>query len=693
MKNNIFRPVSIWKSAIMLLPDNSFFELLRSVFGTIKTPFNKQQLVNDLEAFFLRQDIQQAVYSYIDETDAKIITSIAVLNEPSQKDLEHFFEGEFNDAQLSDIIVNLEERFILYRIEEIKEPNKTFSDTKVFSLNPVLKKILLPIVSDTSKLFSFYPIPQKTAKSLSPQQIIDDRLLAALYSFASCVDPFFKEDDICHRKTINMAKTIFPNIKLQEVIGSLQILGLFFRDDTSLVPDKKRFDDFGAAAYSELTAIDRKIYIAAAMFVYNQYKPSFDLLPPLFKTRIKETACFISEFLAIIKPQRLYPQDTLYKYFLYLEKKLKVKYYSLDTLLDILERTDLLLQYENKTWAAKIHETNPANDNLSETNNSVPVIANDSGFSFIVYPEISFADAVALASILKICETGSIVRFEIDKNFAIRAFDNKITANTIIELLNRLSCNRINETVFWNFTDWEKRYGKVSLKKGIILTLSKEYQYLLDTKKLAGLIIETLAPGIYLLPENSLKEATEALQNAGADIVLQPQRILPGSVHVTNQYPKISAAEPHIEKLETPGSKPFKEAQDDLKAVFHTVLDSTKKDKSIKAELAARIDRKMILCEAQIKEAIIPYEKLEAKLLDYSGKVNIAKLALQQRDPLEVVFLENKDTEKHLFGIPVLLMKDKNDKLNLTLNCEDTYHKIPISKISLLRRIKKSIFA
>ena len=115
---NIFRPIEFWKSAVMTMPDTSFFELLRSVFGKIKTPFNKQQLIKDLEIFLLREDIQKTIAGYIDENDAKIIAAVALFCEPVPEDLENFFSGELSYTRLQDIIVNLEERFILYRFSE-----------------------------------------------------------------------------------------------------------------------------------------------------------------------------------------------------------------------------------------------------------------------------------------------------------------------------------------------------------------------------------------------------------------------------------------------------------------------------------------------------------------------------------------------------------------------------------------------
>jgi len=54
-----FRPVDHWKSAIMSLPEGNFFELLRSVFGNIKTPFSKHKLLEDLFAFLSKKKIEK----------------------------------------------------------------------------------------------------------------------------------------------------------------------------------------------------------------------------------------------------------------------------------------------------------------------------------------------------------------------------------------------------------------------------------------------------------------------------------------------------------------------------------------------------------------------------------------------------------------------------------------------------------
>jgi hypothetical protein len=110
-----------------------------------------------------------------------------------------------------------------------------------------------------------------------------------------------------------------------------------------------------------------------------------------------------------------------------------------------------------------------------------------------------------------------------------------------------------------------------------------------------------------------------------------------------------------------------------------------------RAELSARINRRLVLCEAQLKEASIRYEKLEARHLDYMGKQNIAKQAIAQQSPVEIVWPAGSG--ESIFGIPRALEKEEGDLiLIVVLSGSDDVMRIPLAKISLLRRIKKSIF-
>ena len=672
---DVFRSVEFWKSAIMTMPDNSFFELLRSVFGKIKTPFKKQQLINDLEAFLLREDIQKAISAYIDQNDAKVIAAVALFGEPVPTDLESFFAGELSFAQLQDIVVNLEERFILYRFLEEKVSR--------LALNPVMEQALLPFVTDTRELFPAVPETETASESSSYATILNDRILAGLLSFVSQEDPLFRTEGVIRKRVIEAGKNCFPGIDLKQVLGSLQVLGLFYADEDRLVPDKKRFDDFGL-----LSARERMEYCSAALLVYSALKPPTEILPPLFRGRVREITNFIHCFLDSLETGLLYSERTLKRLMEILKVKIDAGITS-GIMLETLEKTGLVV-----TVSPELKKIGGIAQNTTIKQDG-QFIAIDSGSSILVYPEISYADAIALASFLNIREAGAVVRFELERDSAVRAFDNNINADEIVELLKRLSGGRVDDSLVWNLKDWEKRYGEVSLKKGVVLSLSEDRRYLTETISLAGMIKETLAPGLYLLDETAMNDAAAALHSAGIDIIAR--RSHEKSRPAASMYSHFPSPSSHeiFEKLPTTAVNSVSKTDHaaTLTANFHAILKKMPLGETERAELSARIDRRLVLCETQLKEANLRYEKLEARHMDYAGKQNIARQAMAQQSPVEIVWPGKEKNGERIFGIPKALEKEGGELVLVILPAgKEEVMRIPLGKISLLRRIKKSIF-
>jgi len=741
MKDTFLRSVSFWKSACISMPDNSFFELLRSVFGKIKTPFNKQQLLNDLEKFLLREDIQKTIAAYIDEKDAKIIAAIALFGEPAPDQLESFFSSDYSYTQLQDIIVNMEERFIVYRFIE----EKSYPFCSRLALNPLLKNILMPFTTDISNLFPSFNSSNKKDISQDRKIIFNDLLLAGMISFSSQWQPFYKSEGI-RKKVIEAGKVCFPEIDLNKIIGSLLMLGLFYIYNDNLFFDKKRIDEF-----SSLSECERKEYYAASLSIYKEIFPEklsnhTEILPPLYRNRIRETVNLTHSVFNALNTDKQYPEETLKRIIEIIKSQNLIKI-NTAVLIDSMEKTGLIEPccsgakttdntVKNKKTLFKTNTRNKTTDNeITQTVDahtvSNAVIAFDSGFSILVYPEINFKDAIKLSTFMNLKEFSSkahtVSRFELDRDSVIRAFNNNINTDEIISLLDRLSGKKTDDTLIWNLKDWEKRYGEVSLNKGVILKLSEEHRYLTETTPLSELIIETLAPGLYLLDENATEEVTEALRNTGIDIIAQQHKTHiikkreneKHSLHIYNKnFPTPSSFAlkdifPIDESSTTDknnGSN-IQPTADQQTKIFHAILKNLPMSDSERKELSARIERRLVLCEMQLKETDIRYEKTEARHMDYSGKQNIAKQAISQQSPVEIVWIKQQRTqlkqnnetidEDKIYGIPKALEKEGNElflviipetKDNIQQTPQQEVLRIPLAKISLLRRIKKSIF-
>jgi hypothetical protein len=731
-----FRPVDHWKSAIMSLPEGNFFELLRSVFGNIKTPFSKHKLMEDLFAFLSKKENRKTIAAFIGEQDHKVIAATALLNEPETGNLEKFFAGEMTVAELHAVIINLEERLILYRFRDEK--------CQRLALNPVLEEVLSPFIADTRLLFRSIPMESADETVATPQAacqpyyISDPRIMAALFTFIIEEEELFKTETgtevkrsslqetpipELRKKVLDSAKKTFPDLDFELAVNNLIQLGLFRHTDRYLIPNSEKITE-----YSELSDAERQEYWAAGLYIcfretekkaHNSHSSMDDFAFSFSWNRLRMIASFIHRFRSLLDPGRIYPELTLRRLWELLETQTEGMAKLWPSFLAVMEKTDLIKAKklaesgkEETYWRIPLEA--PKKHLSTE-----PVIAMDTAFTFILYPEISFADALALSAFCSIKEcAGTLISFELTSKSAVRGFDQGLEANAMMELLGRLSENRLDPNLDWTLKEWEKRYTGVSIHQGIVLTLTEDNRYLAKAGPVSHLIGKTLAPGVYLLSTEERSTVVRALRRAGIDIVAQPPEDggsgrLRGGGSFRNSFPHLysSDADEYGLAYSFPGadkettlpstSTVYGDTASDqgasIKGKFHEVLDRMKITKQERDELLARIERGLVLNEAQLESTSVRYEKLEARGLDYTGKTTIAKQAIETGSLLEITWPGRDGEPNSTIGIPQTIEKKEGENilvLRTSGNSENAARvlKIPIGKISLLRRIKQSIF-
>jgi hypothetical protein len=709
-----FRALEDWKSALLTLPDSSYFELMRSVFGNIKTPFNKQRLAEDLESFLSKKDIQEAIAAYIDESDARIIAAIATLEEPVAEELETFFAGELSYAELNSILLNLEERLVLYRFQDKRAAN----GQRRLSLNPLLEPVLSPIVDNSSVLFSSEPVSAE--QDAAVQRVWDDRVLASLFAFAAGESEFFKLEGGIRKKVLDDGKNLFAGLDFESLVGGLQVLGLLRQSAEGyargLIPDKSKLRRFTVLSYSE-----RREYLAAGICAGRNI--SRTELSLYSRSRVQALAGFIRAFMGLLKTDRQYPKSTLVRLADMLERSgLGIRSERLgstvldqngnrpgvldffDSILEALRIAGLLCVGSRIGYFRSV----PGEDCAAVE--GAAVIAMDTAFSCILYPEISFADALSLASFSMVRETGAAVRFELTRESVVRGFDLGLDAACMIALLDRLSGNQVEQNLRWTMKDWETRYSGVSLFQGIVLTLAEDRRYLVEAAPVASLIRRTLAPGVYLLSADEKTGALQALRDAGIDIVAQPSLSKPPGVVADEAgnggpslFPRLESASPMVRDKSMPdmrgeitpaGSLPPDGSRSGrYKERFRLALEKMSLPKGERDELSARIERRLILSESQLVAVPARYEKLEARGLDYVGKTSIVKQAIASKQLIEIVWSGQQGDLNRAVGLPHALEKNGGETLLVLKPVPpDDPIRLPLGKISLLRRIKQSIF-
>ncbi|MDR2304903.1 MAG: hypothetical protein LBE10_09995 [Treponema sp.] len=700
-----FKSIGDWKSALLTLHEGAFFELMRSVFGKIETPFNKQRLVEDLAAFLSRPDIQETMGAYIGEEEALLIAAVGLLDFPRPEDLDNFFDGGFSFSRLQDLILNMEERFILYRFRD--------EGISRLALNPVLEKLLGPWVENHDILF---PEEQSDAETVweDPPLLAAPGVLAGFIAYVREDPHFFKTEGEFRKLVFERLSGIFPGLSVESLYTTAFLLGLLRRDGGDLYPDEKRL-----SAFALLEERDRKLYFVAAASLGESLRTDGSFEPEyLYRGRIRSLALLLNRFLSTFEEGRIYPLKTLKRKWFICEKEAenRKELPGFDSIFGSLLAVGLFSSQESGFRFCR---------NRTEKHDERIVF--DSPLSFVLYPGVSIADALKLASFCSIAKGGPVSRFKLDRESVLRGFNRGVEADAMIELLGRLSGNRLDESLIWNLRDWERRSAEVSLYQGVVLRLSEERRYLAETGPLSSLAAKTLAPGIYLLREDvagraGIEAAAEALAKAGVDLVAVPeiqtaeQQDPPLEVFPSLGNRIQNAGE--ASRGETAQAVPPQDGEK-IKEKYRYFLERKKLPEEQREELLKRIERKLIINESQLSEAHFRPEKNEVRGLDYAGKANILKQAIVSGSLVEVTWPHPEFGISKTLGFPEALEKSGSDSVlvlkphsggsfgrepygetsgTVRAPAEDPGGRaeslrIPIAKISLLRRIKKSIYS
>jgi hypothetical protein len=198
------------------------------------------------------------------------------------------------------------------------------------------------------------------------------------------------------------------------------------------------------------------------------------------------------------------------------------------------------------------------------------------------------------------------------------------------------------------------------------------------------------------------------------DIIAQPASAEGGRMSLASRYfPHLetSAPGPVFSVISSAAQSGIKRQPSPVQERFRRQLKDLHLSKAERDELSARIERRLVLSDAQLEGASIRHEKLEARGLDYVGKSVIAKQAIASGSLLEVSWpraggginqtrgipsgLEKKEGESVLVLKPVFKDDDNQGKELAGLPAAEFSAgeiRLPLGRISLLRRIKQSIF-
>lgn len=735
------------------MDEPGFFGLMRLYLGEIKTPYNKQKLIEALTSFLHKEENRRVLIKLLSREELMIIGAVLYIPFCTKEKTAAFFSPTFSFAFLHNAFLNLEERLILFRrkdAENVKE---------YFDVNPLLLSDIEPLINADLLFPQAHPVCQVSADpeafcraegtdvpAVCERHFLSARLLASWFAFTAENPDCCRSDGSFKKKTYELVGLRFPEISadfLQKMHKALLNLSLFrkkeFGRETLFEPDFAKWKSFAL-----LAPLSRASYIAAAFCLADCSSAPYGVP----RDELQKTAVLVRDFLLLMPRDGLSRQNAQRLLFLLKERQGEfpqkenrfrrlLRENCAGTAADISETgetlkpetlADALILFgllqgsatgknraeKNRDEAFEVFTVNAelnfgpppcGEEQKNEEENSANSISINAGFSITVLKELPLSVFIELASCTELESCAVVASFRITKAASLRAFAGGAKPEGIESLLKKTASHELPQNLLFSLRDWYGLYSSGSLFKGYVLQVADDKRVLVENNpSLAPHIRIMLSPGVYLLDFLNDDEAFETIRKSGLEFI--------GGLKNSE-----SGIEPlPFERLEK--NAHFSGGTDGLDVLFakkSTNADSVKNDefcekhlrqmetelekmnlpKEQKEELLLRINRKTIVHSAQLRSDSVRPEKTEAFGMDFLGKIHVLESAIAFSDLVEI-----NSAGGIVTGFPVKIEKSAGDAV-LVLQSDDVKNadikngtesqKISVAQARSVKRIRSSV--
>ncbi|ULQ58844.1 hypothetical protein K7I13_09900 [Brucepastera parasyntrophica] len=515
-----------WQESLLQLSDKYFFDLVRLYLGAVKTPYNKQRLVEELTDFLRKKKIRYCLLVSLDNFDLLILSAISELPYPTLEKISAFFSGSYTYSEIHERILNLEERLIIFRENEVY--------TRAYALNPVLANDILPLL-DPENLIP----PAVIDQPFLSQLLFDDLTLTALLSLFLHTEIAVTGDGSLRKKNIDLIKQVFPqfaeNIEnFLLIIKALQQLGLLAQQEDRLAANVSQWKAFAFLSFEE-----RLAYIAAAA----DGNFSRDIL--------QQRAQQFRTFLAECVPGARYKKETIDRMIFLLAEKSALSGLSaprgrLASMLQENRKAPVNTSSESSRMSyidiALLFGYLDERDGLITVNtalfqrppdapekNAASKLVVSPAFTITLMPGFTLSEMIDLACCAEIRSLQTVAQFELTKTSCINAFYLGENAEKLVKTLQEKSEQPLPGNVVFSIQDWYRGFSSAALFQGFVLSIDESRRTVFENNPYFNRFVrETLAPGVYLLEAESKEDLKEFFDAAGLNFLQTKAASSPG---------------------------------------------------------------------------------------------------------------------------------------------------------------------
>ncbi|MEL3908612.1 MAG: hypothetical protein P1P64_06310 [Treponemataceae bacterium] len=693
MKDKNVENIAEWRKAILQLPDQKFFDLMTFYLGEIETPFNKQNLIDDLSAFLRKDEVQEKIFLRISAEESFLISTILIFPKATLGFLKDFFKNELNYYQLKELLNNLEQRLIVFTIEKNGE--------EIYAVNPYMLKQFRAL----SSLKTFL-IPVKEAeKKVAPNLLSGINILSA-YSFFLHNTNCIKLNGELRKKVFERVEKIFifyrnDLLAFNYLLRAFLNLHLFNNTDKGLEENEEMWKRFAAFSPLEMQSF---IVVAASGNYSERY---LNLLAKTF-----------AKFFQQLNPKYYYEISELEKAFTLLQENLKIAFAG-NEIYEAIDREyeTFFQEAENKKTVIELAKMFglltgkdtlvTANTHFNENDKNGTVLVSPS-FEVTIFPFDDFKKLLPLVSALLPTSVQTTAVFEMSRKTTGLFFECKGDDEALRKIFLENITGELPQNIDISLQQWYQNFSAVKLYSGVVAVVAKEKTSLFEKDMpLHKLVQEKLSDNIFVLRYTNIDDIKEMLDGVGLECLVETLKnyFAPVVNFELNSFENSETNLPFLklldfEKDETQILKKDlikqKEANQQKAEVDKTELFEKIKSldlgESEKDFLNEQVRRNIIFDIGQLTKSNIKFESVQVSALDYTAKLRLCESAIAQKKKLEIS-VDVRGKQKTFYCTPVEVKRTpEKDLLRLILHNQVTVKALNISKIARIKILKDAIF-
>lgn len=690
-----------WQGTLLKQDENHFFETIRMYLGEIKSPFNKQNLISQLESFLRKKENQSIIKSFVTPKELEIICAVVFIPDATEDKLTSFFENTYSYSFIYETLQNLEERLIIFKYQK--------DDEYIIEFNPFLEDAFYDLIK-VEKLLTQpeYKAIKNDGPSVSPE------LIACIVSFILENPNLAKQDGTLKKHTVEIAGQIFgPALGMLSVIyTSFLNLGILKEKSKGVEFDWNKFSKFTEQSFAE-----QIIYIivsSAGHFSRDslrlQAQVFIDAIQNLKGVVFTKDLFLRTGFLAAARPkEEAVVRSTGGSRFARMIEEGRARMaesgdndavrvstsgglermFQAAVLLGVLKSSGITGQNED---VFSIGEVIEKEDMMVDEAMMSAMLTVDPGMGVSLMPGFRVRDIVPVARFMEVKRFDTVSSFVLSKQSVMRGFDAGLDGEKILSLLTERTRYGIPDSLSVQIDDWHSVYSSASFYHGYVLKLDGKASQMAEHNSVFAPHIHTvIAPGVFLLDVTDDAQALALLKDSGLDSVGKIKTAV--FENQSSDFLKLSLTGRQINDrtgFEIPKEEISTVDADKIEKDLIHQLDKLNLDDQQRDTFEMRIHHKVILSAQQLDPRVLRLERVNAETMDFAGKIYVIEQAIKANENVEISYGAGG---KKIVGQALAVNKRTDDAyVDILLLPENVVREFALGKASLVRRIRKSIY-